>query len=218
MTTTFPSERPLLHTPLDRASIDPVYAAHHEPDFDHVMIDIESMSLSRHNALILSVGLIEFDPAPLDGLKIGAQSLILLNVEQQLLLGREVSKGTQEFWRKQKPEASAHWTDVLAARLSLAGACQHVQKFCRGKSRIWANGTQFDLSNLEGLNEQLGEDGVGDLWHYQSPRDMRTFVRETPATRMVPVADALDIPGVPHEPIYDCISQAWQVWAHWQSQ
>jgi hypothetical protein len=44
---------------------------------------------------------------------------------------------------------------------------------------------------------------------------MRDRVYDMPQTRLVPIGDALDIPGVPHEPVYDCISQAWQVWSHW---
>lgn len=185
------------------------------PTFDHVMVDIESMSLSKHNALILSVGMIEFDPVPLQGLVIGSRSMIRVNIEQQLLLGREVSKGTQKWWKDQKPEAAAHWINDADRRSNLAEACLHIKNFCSRATRVWANGTQFDLANLEGLNDQLGGNSVGDLWHYQAPRDMRTFCRETPATRLVPIGDALDIPGVAHEPVYDCIIQAWQVWAHW---
>jgi hypothetical protein len=188
------------------------------PEYDHVMLDIETMSLSPHNALILSIGMIEFDPSGTPGveyLKIGARSLILPNLEQQLLLGREVSIGTQAFWKAQKREASAHWTDGAVGRANLATVCLQVKNFCWNASRVWANGTQFDLSNLVELNRQLGSDGQDALWHYQAPRDMRTYVKETPATRLMPIGDALDIPGVPHEPIYDCIVQAWQVWAHW---
>ena len=183
--------------------------------FDHVMIDIETMSLHPNNALILSIGMIEFDPVQTEaGLVIGAKDLILPSLEQQLLLGREVSKGTQKFWREQRPEASNHWTRE-GGRTNLAAVCRTVEMFCRDKSRVWANGTQFDLSNLVELNRQLGGDGQEALWHYQAPRDMRTFVKETPGTRLIPVGDALDIPGVAHEPVYDCIVQAWQVWAHW---
>ena len=182
--------------------------------FDHVMIDIETMSLHPNNALILSIGMIEFDPTKTDCLITGSQDLILPNLEQQLLLGREVSKGTQKFWREQKPEASNHWTRE-GGRTNLAAVFRTIEMFCRDKSRVWANGPQFDLSNLVELNRQLGGDGQDALWHYQAPRDMRTFCRETPATRLVPIGDALDIPGVPHEPVYDCISQAWQVWSHW---
>jgi hypothetical protein len=191
-------------------SIDDLY-------FDHVMIDIETMSLSPNNALILSIGMIEFDPTPIGELAIGKRELVLPNLEQQLLLGREVSAGTQKFWKAQKREANEHWSSGEQGHLSLASVCRVVQMFCASATRVWANGTQFDLSNLVELNRQLGNDGQDALWHYQAPRDMRTFVKETPATRLVPIGDALDIPGVPHEPVYDCISQAWQVWSHWNT-
>jgi hypothetical protein len=182
------------------------------PSFDHVMIDIESMSLSRHNALILSVGMIEFDPEPLDGPTFGKRSLLIPRIAEQLSLCREVSQSTQKFWKDQKPEASDHWLNYGGERMSLVSVCDLIREFCRGKSRVWANGNQFDLANLEELNRVTGGK---DLWHYQAPRDMRTFVRETPQTRLVPIGDAIDIPGVPHEPVYDCIVQAYQVWAHW---
>ena len=191
-------------------SIDDLY-------FDHVMIYIETMSLSPNNALILSIGMIEFDPTPIGELAIGKRELVLPNLEQQLLLGREVSAGTQKFWKAQKREANEHWSSGEQGHLSLASVCRVVQMFCASATRVWANGTQFDLSNLVELNRQLGNDGQDALWHYQAPRDMRTFVKETPATRLVPIGDALDIPGVPHEPVYDCISQAWQVWSHWNT-
>jgi len=200
---------------------DPTLAAFHAPrdepvpTYDHVMIDIETLSLSKHNALILSVGMVEFTPEPLEAPRFGNRALIIPNIEQQLLLGREVSKGTQKFWREQKPEASAHWAVYGGERASIRTMCKLIKTFCANSSRVWANGTQFDLTNLEVINEQLGAESVGDLWHYQAPRDMRTFCRENPTTRLVPIGDALDIPGVPHEPVYDCISQAWKVWSHW---
>lgn len=201
---------------------DPTLAAFHEPSgddlisYDHVMIDIESMSLSKHNALILSVGMIEFNPeSAVSGLMVGARSLLLPSIEQQLLLGREVSRSTQKFWRDQPREASEHWSRYAGERLSLAATCRLIKLFCQQGSRVWANGTQFDLTNLEVLNEQLGDDGQNELWHYQKPRDMRTFVRENPATRLIPTNTHAEITGVPHEPVYDCVSQAWAVWEHW---
>ena len=186
------------------------------PSYKHVMIDIETMSLHPHNALILSIGMIEFDPEPIEAMCIGKCALILPNLEQQLMLGREVSAGTQKFWRDPKnSKASIHWMDNEDGRVSLAAVCWRVREFCQCATRVWANGILFDLSNLAELDRQLGNSGVGGLWHYQAPRDMRDRVYDMPQTRLVPIGDALDIPGVPHEPVYDCISQAWQVWSHW---
>jgi hypothetical protein len=190
-----------------------------EPAFDDVMIDIETMSLHPHKALILSIGMIEFDasgfqegPGVAD-LRIGRRELIVLDPAPQLLALRHVDLGTQEFWSKQPAEASHHWTYPKTGRVHPQWAMCQVKEFCFARKRVWANGTQFDLSNLVALGEEYG---VRDLWHYQAPRDMRTFVAETPANRLVNIGQALDIPGVAHEPVYDCISQAWRVWAHWQ--
>lgn len=194
-------------------------AAEPAPVFDDVMIDIETMSLHRHKALILSIGMIEFDPSGkhaqgpgIADLRIGSRSLITPFVLPQLLLGRCVDVGTQKFWADQPREAAEHWLNAKAHH-NLDAACRLVREFCAGKSRVWANGTQFDLSNLEGLAEDCKEPA---LWHYQAPRDMRTFIKETQPMRLVPIGPALDIPGVAHEPVHDCIAQAWQVWAHYQ--
>jgi hypothetical protein len=183
-----------------------------ERTFDDVMIDIETLSLHKHKALVLSVGLVEFDPKPLDRPTFGKQLAIYPNFYDQILLPRRVDLGTQEFWKKQSKEAIDNWLHP-PGYVSLPVVCTLVREFCKGKSRVWANGNQFDLANLEGLADDIGE---AALWHYQAPRDMRTFCRETSVERLVPIGDAMDIPGVAHEPIYDCTVQAWQVWSHYR--
>lgn len=183
--------------------------------FEDVMIDIETMSLHPHAALVLSIGMIEFDPtSSVSGLIIGQRKLIVPSLYDQLLLGRHVDAGTQKWWAGQSAEAREHWF-YAGAHWSIPRALQEVREFCAGKKRVWANGTQFDLSNIIGLAYDIGDDKE-PMWHYQAPRDMRTFCRETAASRILPIGDALDIPGVAHEPIYDCIVQASQIWAHWQ--
>lgn len=181
--------------------------------FDHVMIDIESMSLHRHKAVILSIGMLEFDPTDIEGMPLGAHDIIVPVLTPQLMLGRRVDVGTQKFWaQKENAEAANHWLDAVE-HADLDETIDRVREFCKGKECVWANGIQFDLSNLEGLAEDIGD--TKELWHYQAPNDMRTFCRRTPQTRVMPIGDALDIPGVPHEPVYDCIVQAWRVWSHW---
>lgn len=186
--------------------------------FDDVMIDIETMSLHAHKALILSVGLLEFDPSQISGMVTGSRMCVIPDVLEQLALQRRVDPGTQKFWAEQSELARAHWREYSGKRVSANDVINFIRKFCAGKKRVWANGTQFDLSNLIGLAEDIGDHEP--LWHYQAPRDMRTFCKETPATRLVPI-DALDggpqlNASVAHEPLYDCKVQAWQVWAHYQ--
>jgi hypothetical protein len=187
-----------------------------ESPLDHVMIDIETMSLSKHNALLLSIGMIEFDPTPLIGPVIGQRSLIIPSITLQLALGREVSPSTQKWWRDQTPEARDHWENFPDNdRRSLTGVCKDIRSFVNGRQNVWANGIQFDLVNLEVLAAQVGE--REDLWHYRAPADMRSFCRHTPQTRIMEIGNAIDMEkeGVPHHPVYDCIVQAHQVWQHW---
>jgi len=179
-----------------------------------VMIDIETMSLSKHNALILSIGMVEFDASQRDGLRFGKRSLLLPSILHQLALGREVSKSTQKFWMDQSPGAKEHWLWHADDQQPLADIIRHVREFTAVAPRIWANGTQFDLSNIEHLADQIGE--TEPVWYYQKPRDMRTFCAETPQSRIMDIGPALDPAGYPHEPIHDCIVQAHRVWSHWQ--
>lgn len=188
--------------------------------FDHVMIDIETMALHPHRSMILSIGMVEFDPAPIGKPTIGKTSLIVPDVIEQLMLKRWVTMPTQEFWADKKQLAAAeHWRKFSGVRDSAFYTIQQVRNFCLGKNQVWANGTQFDLSNLIGLAEDVGQ--TDDLWYYRAPRDMRTFIKTTPVVpgRLVEIGTAIDLGeyGIPHEPIYDCLVQIHQVWQHWQN-
>lgn len=184
--------------------------------FEHVMVDIETMSLSKHNALILSIGAVEFDPVPREAPRIGKKWVSVLDIPEQLHMLRRVDAGTQKFWAdKSQDEARQHWIAYRGERDGVKCALNGLRTFCAGAGRVWANGTQFDLTNIECLNEALQG---AELWHYQAPRDMRTFVRETPQRRIMEIGKAIDLTdaGKPHEPVYDCLVQIHQVWQHWQ--
>lgn len=191
-------------------------------EFDHAMIDIETMSLHPHRAMILSIGMVEFDPRPLNKMRVGSRSLLVLNPIEQLSLGRRVSPSTQKWWAAQPEKAREHWQDCPPeAWFTASAALDLVTSFVRGKSRVWANGTQFDLSNLQGLKEDVDERDKferGELWHYQAPRDMRTFARENTATRIMNMSEAFTSDSVPHEPVHDCLVQAFQVWERWDTE
>lgn len=190
-----------------------------------VMIDIESMSLHPHNALILSVGMCEFDPW--DG-SIGPQIkdrvLLVPDIGEQLALGREVSASTQKWWQDQPKAASDHWLNpnkdtTCSPRELIVGVLQ----FCTGRQRIWANGIQFDLSNIVELKAQIERRdnmaSTGPLWHYRAPRDMRTFCEETPMVKVLDVdtyqAFVTDNDIIDHHPVSDSLKQSWSVWQHW---
>lgn len=183
--------------------------------FDDVMVDIETMSLHPSNALILSIGLVEFNPSG-DELVLGRQLLITPSLAHQLLIGRRVDRDTQKFWLSQNAKAADHWLHA-EARWSLKATALALKTWLSGKKRVWANGFLFDLGNLVSLCEQADEQTP---WHYRAPRDARTFWEQTPITRAATeIGDALDFADehkiVPHEPLSDCITQAHRVWQHW---
>jgi hypothetical protein len=179
--------------------------------FEDVMIDIETMSLHPHKALIVSVGAIEFMWQ--NEFLIGAKRLWCPDVVEQLMYGRRVDAGTQKFWREQPQAAADHFLHPPVTLICTQMLIE-LRDFCAGRKRIWANGTQFDLSNLIGLAEDVGEGRA--MWHYQAPRDMRTFVLENPSH--VDMGDALDYIEanklVAHNPVDDCVRQAYSVWGH----
>lgn len=217
MTTTSPSEASEAGGfPLHPSS--PERSAHgHTADltlFDDVMVDIETMSLHPHNALILSIGLVEFNPRGAE-LKIGERMLITPDVYEQLSLCRHVDRDTQKFWKGQPGEASKHWLRA-AKRWSVRETAQAVQLFLSNATRVWANGIQFDLSNIAALCDQAD---IATPWHYRAPRDMRTFCEETPVIKhgeFGTIEDFIEANCiVPHEPVSDCVLQAYKVWSHW---
>lgn len=184
------------------------------PNFDHVMVDIESMSLHKHQALVLSAGLIQFDPRDDETLHIGEKLLLTPNILEQIVLCRRVDVGTQKFWAdeiKKDWRSADHWLNPVNV-IPVREMITKIGEFCQSVPNVWANGNQFDLANLEQLSEDIGG---RTLWHYQAPRDMRTFVKTSKlnAKRNVPP----EVRGVPHEPVYDCISQAWRVWSNWDA-
>lgn len=184
--------------------------------FPHLMIDIETLALHTRNSVMLSVGLVEFNPwAKTADAVVGAKSSLVLNVLEQLMLGRVISKSTVKWWQDQSPDAQKHWLDGQPGCV-LDYAVEHIQTMCKDRVGVWANGILFDLGNIEGLVEQV-KPGSYAPWHYQAARDMRTFCRETKTTMDdgdIGVAEQFSN-LVPHEPISDCINQIDQVWRHW---
>lgn len=172
-----------------------------------VMIDIETMALHPSNALILSIGLVEFDPTG-DTLKLGERIVIRPDIEAQLLLGRCVETGTQEFWADQLKQAQDDWR--VGRKSTLQETVDQIAAFTQPAKRIWANGIVFDIGNVASLIRQTGNT---EPWHYRAPRDMRTFCEELPQRRTAELADVESL--VRHVAISDCLVQCNRVWQHW---
>ena len=186
-----------------------------KPVYERVMVDIETMSTSNHNALILSVGALRFDIMPM-GPCFGDEFKMVLDPMEQIYLGRQVDRSTQKWWASQPPEAAEHW--VQEDQWSLDSFKGRFADFLKrgndghGASQLWANGVVFDIGNLA----SLWPDG-DQPWLYNVVRDARTIYGITPRdpSRKDPEPGAY---GPAHCPLADCRYQVHRLWQHWGEQ
>lgn len=171
------------------------------------MVDIETMSVHNSEALILSVGAVEFETSSELGPTFTSEHVWVLDPVEQLLSGRRVDRGTQQFWSAQPESARAHLRGgtrigIQKFRSDFAAVVDDVEE-------LWANGVVFDIANLASLWLE------NPPWRYNAVRDLRTVLR-------IPLLQAL--PGrnaalesatsqlVAHDPLSDCVMQVWKLW------
>lgn len=174
-----------------------------------IMIDIETLSIDS-DALVLSVGAIAFDCTFENGPRIDEASAFLSmpSIVEQLLLGRSVSRGTQEFWRKQPAASSDHWTNPTITRVKVGEMLEQLAQFVADVPRVWANGAVFDFGILESLYKQFN---MPVPWKYNAVRDARTFYDTNPEIR---TCDFSKEDCIAHHPLGDCRSQIIRMWEH----
>lgn len=133
-----------------------------------VMLDIETFS-TKPNAVILTFGAVKFDPYsdsdPSDAM------YVKLNVDDQIVMNRDVDENTLEWWSKQDPEVYEEATSE-DDRIELIDFTKQLNKFLVGSSKIWAQGAVFDITIIENLYNQLG---VPAPWAYWQIKDSRTI-------------------------------------------
>lgn len=182
---------------------------------EDMMLDLETMSVNPSNALILSIGMVEFNPKSDGVCELGRERQFILDIREQLLLGRCVDLDTQRFWAEPRmAKAREHWINPGPdSVLKVRGACELVSDFWSicGAKKLWSNGIVFDVANLDSLYRSIG---MVPPWPYNAPRDLRTIVRETSVIRPLPETSRKDDQIIPHEPVSDCISQADWLWTH----
>ncbi|MFL9499209.1 3'-5' exonuclease [Rhodopseudomonas palustris] len=185
---------------------------------DDVMIDIETLSTHPFNAVVLSIGAVDFQLGaggkPGEPL-IGERFSAILDIRSQLIAGRVVDRDTQKWWRERCSSAAQDvWvrpdrmaiTHPMAALRELAIFLGNVDA-----KRIWAHGAVFDIGNLESLCREYE---VPVPWRYDAIRDCRTIVRELP-----PLLSNQDSgERITHVDVDDCISQIFYLSNHMPTQ
>lgn len=185
--------------------------------FPCLMTDIETLALHNGDAFMWSAGLIPFR-LTLDGPVLGQPTLLVFDLLEQLLSTRRIDEGTRKFWRDQPASARAHFADpdyvgyggCRPIRSTLGQLACHVAAVmaahCEPKAEIYSQGITFDLSNL---STAMTDGGGKSPWEYWTFTDARTLRRKLPKLRTAP---KLNIPGAPHDPVFDCVKQIWALW------
>ena len=171
-----------------------------------IMVDIETLSTHTSNSVVLSVGAVEFQLGD-DRPTIHMGHEWVLPIGPQIALGREISQGTLDFWKRQPREAIAAWAEAETTPIERFLDAFKVFLEDRGPYELWAHGVCFDMGNIEGLYQQYGAKAP---WPYDSVRDARTI------SRLFPARLGLDGPAgvlVPHMPLADCTMQIHDLWS-----
>lgn len=179
----------------------------------HIMVDIETLSTAV-NAVVLSVGAVEFDPMSGEILRKFYHELDLSGQKN-----RHIDASTVQWWAKQclvnvdniellaKPSSYKEHVPFVLVRLGafIVGNSTHYAEREEGYEKIalWACDPDFDVAILANLYK---EHNLPTPWKYSEPKSVRTV-------RMLTQIAGMDIPvqEADHNALNDCIRQAKEV-------
>lgn len=167
-----------------------------------IMIDLETLS-TQPDAAIISIGAVVFD------IKTGALSDTLY---------KTVGLFSQQHYGHISPETVAWWLQQSdAARQDVINiesnqylyALNHVRQFIRRhsdeKTKLWSNGSSFDLVILRNAFQRHG---MKVVWQYWQERDVRTIVDLARDITGIDPKQQIEFVGTEHNALDDAIHQA----------
>lgn len=184
------------------------------PTFNHVMLDLETLSL-RTDACIIQIAAIAFD---LETGELGPRFNAYVN--ESLLVGAKVGHidvSTVGFWMQQNfaPTLGKAITDEDEMQYLSGALCNFVEWYEAVEAEVpegvieglWSHGAGFDVPILSSAFYRAE---VGPVpWHYRAPRDTRTLYALAPGGMPRPPKDETR----KHDAQYDCECQIAQVCA-----
>lgn len=155
------------------------------------MIDIKTLS-TKKNAAVLSIGAVYFNRET--GCA-GDSFYVRISKDSALNCGVSDSD-TLEWWGKQSQEAR---DEAFGGTLTAYDVACSFRDFVKPDTKVWGNGSIFDITILENWFEQVGVKCPWDFWNVRDVRtvvdwldiDVKSFIRE----------------GVHHNAIDDCLYQ-----------
>lgn len=182
-------------------------------DYVHVIVDLETMG-KKHNAPIVAIGAVVFDPATGS---IGESFYKVVCLESSVNWGAVIDPSTVIWWLKQSSEARSAIVndDAIPLQDALLQFREFVSDNVAGgskKAQVWGNGASFDNSILRSSYDCIAEDYP---WEYWNDRDVRTMVELGQAISFDPKT-TIPFEGSRHNALADAIHQARYVSAIWQ--
>lgn len=166
-----------------------------------IMIDLETMD-TKPSAVVLSIGMVEFDPAEGTVDKDNGQ-LLFPSIQEQLDAGRTISAATLQWWMGQTDGAKADW--VVRKKKSVTDTRNAVRSWMSTMRRptVWGNGSVFDITMMEDFM-----DHTQIPWKFWDVMDTRTHHRHFPFDKSKKGVTA-------HTALDDAIAQAERVCETW---
>jgi len=168
-----------------------------------IMIDLETLS-TRHDAAIVSIGACYFD---IQTGEIGNTFYQTIAMQDSQYFGH-ISADTVRWWLTQNDEARSAISQPNN-QLEINDALSEFDKFRLGGSKLWSNGSSFDLVILRNAYARCLWNKTP--WEYWEERDTRTIVDL--AERMTGIKSTKSMPftGAKHNALNDAIFQAQYV-------
>ena len=163
-----------------------------------VMLDIESLS-TKTNASIMTIGAIKFNR---HDFKVKEKFYKRITKESNEHFNRHFDENTISWWHSQSEEAKKEIFENKD-RINLSSALQELSIFCRGASKIWANGICFDINILESAYEACDLDVP---WRFFNVRDVRT-VYDLGRMNLTVFKRQNKLDKQHHNALHDCITQ-----------
>ena len=155
---------------------------------DRVMVDIETLGLDRH-AAIISLGAVRFDAG-----KMGETFYREVNLESNDAHGRTIDEDTWDWWTDEQGADEA----TLRAGADLVDVLADFAEWYGDADEIWANSPSFDCELLE---DAYAQTPYSEPWEFWEERDYRTLSE-------LPVAPDLEMQGEEHHALDDAKHQA----------
>lgn len=166
-----------------------------------LMLDIETLGLGV-TSVVTQIGwcLFDFEKEHFE------HGCFFLDPENQMKLGRTIDWGTFKFWMQQEEAARMKMIEVdVPFNGNVLSEFIDLVKI-EAPTRVWANGTNFDISIIDNLLETYA---YKTPWKYNSPRDCRTIWDLCPWDKSI-------VNKVKHDAEQDALFQAKQVWQAWR--